>query len=185
MAKPKALAIPSRLIAVGPAGANPPIAAAKEHQRKRTHKLRYLLVHLLAPAKISALQPSVGCDNVFAGCISAFNPRNCPRLDNSKVRSRGTRPRSATRPPSALQLSLFCPASWSFSSASPTEKLPGFCRGGNSFSVWISLPTIAWAGAIRNMRSTYHFSYSPDSMLAILEWIGAKVEHKRRAQRCK
>ena len=56
MAKPNALAIPSKLIAVGPAGANPPIAAApqpKNTKRERTHKFRYLLIHLLSLRNLS------------------------------------------------------------------------------------------------------------------------------------
>ena len=56
MAKPKALAMPSRLTAVGARAhaADDRRAAAEEHQGERSDKFRQLLVHILISLPIPA-----------------------------------------------------------------------------------------------------------------------------------
>ena len=70
----------------------------------------------------------------------------------------------------------------SFSKTYSIEKLPGFCRGGNSRNVARCLATIPCAGTITNRCSINHLSVLSGLLLPALEWIGTQVEQLRRPQ---
>src|SRR5208282_5866571 len=63
-----------------------------------------------------------------------------------------------------------------------TEKLPGFCRGGNSWKDWMCCATIACAGTKTKRCSMNHLSLIAGLLFRTLERVGTQIEQLGRAQ---
>ena len=95
-------------------GCAAPSPSSPQRRSQRTLARRYpqIAYSRARPSKISASQPSVGCDArpaAFVGCIAPFDSRNCPRLDNwSAPRGRTHRGPTGLATPHRCRVSCRC-----------------------------------------------------------------------------